>query len=143
MSRKAREAQIEKRRGIVAANLLAGMPYRQIAGALGVSLGTIAKDVKIILGRMQREQVKLATEHALIMLAQHDRMLNVLWSDVQGGKLDAIDRALRILERKARLLGLDKPEKLAWTNSSGEREANNVISIYAYGSRPDEPGQET
>ena len=54
-----KKAEIENRRTeVVAANLLAGLNYRDMASGLDVSLGTIANDVKIILGRWQKEQVE-------------------------------------------------------------------------------------
>lgn len=40
--------------------------------------------------------------------------------------LQGIDRAVRIMERRARLLGLDAPTKTALTNPSGDKEASLV-----------------
>jgi hypothetical protein len=47
-------------------------------------------------------------------------MLNALWKDATNGKLEAIDRALKISDRRARLLGLDKPIKVAATDTAGD-----------------------
>jgi hypothetical protein len=38
--------------------------------------------------------------------------------------LQGIDRAVKIMERRARLLGLDKPVKVAATNPNGDKEAS-------------------
>ena len=119
MSRKNRRAQIEERRKKVAANLLGGLTYRQMAGALDVSLGTIANDVKIILGRWEREQVQDVSEWVELESRRLERMLNAIWNDAIDGKSSAIDRALRIMERRAKLLGLDAPSKQQISGADG------------------------
>jgi hypothetical protein len=109
MSRKNQEAEVELRRKKVAANLLGGLNYRQMAEALGVSIGTISSDVKIILGRWQREQVKDACDYVQMELVRLDRALNAIWDRVLEGDLKAIETMLKIEERRARLLDLDAP----------------------------------
>jgi hypothetical protein len=109
MSRKNQEAEVELRRKKVAANLLGGLNYRQMAEALGVSIGTISSDVKIILGRWQREQVKDADDYVQMELVRLDRALNAIWDRVLEGDLKAIETMLKIEERRARLLDLDAP----------------------------------
>lgn len=109
MSRKNQEAEVELRRKKVAANLLGGLNYRQMAEALGVSIGTISSDVKIILGRWQREQIKDAGDYVQMELVRLDRALNAIWDRVLEGDLKAIETMLKIEERRARLLGLDAP----------------------------------
>lgn len=101
------EAQREQRRKTVAANLLAGLNYRQMADALDVSIGTIAGDVKIIFGRWQKEQVTAVNEVIRLEVTRLDQALNAIWSDVAAGKPSAINVLLKIMERRARLLGLD------------------------------------
>lgn len=44
----------------------------------------------------------------------------------QGPLLAAIDRVLKVSERRARLLGLDTPTKVALTNPEGDKEASFV-----------------
>jgi AraC-like DNA-binding protein len=46
-----------------------------------------------------------------------------------GPVLAAIDRLLRIQERRSRLLGLDKPTKIAATDPDGEKEAS-IVQFY-------------
>jgi len=40
-----------------------------------------------------------------------DQMQAALWQRATDGEVRAIDRILRIMERRARLLGLDEPER--------------------------------
>ena len=44
-----------------------------------------------------------------------------------GPRLAAVDRLLKIQERRARLLGLDKPTKVAPTTPDGEKQASFVV----------------
>ncbi len=116
-TKKAEAAIREMRRSKVSANLLGGLTYRQMAETLDCSLGTIAADVKIILGRLRREQIDNMADHVQIQLTRLDRLLNAVWNDALEGDLAAIDRALKIMERQAKLLGLDEPEKRQTENS--------------------------
>ena len=53
-------------------------------------------------------------------VARLDAMLLPLWRRVQQGDERAVDRALKIMERRARLLGLDAPSKSEQSGSDGE-----------------------
>ena len=120
VSWKANQVAREERRKKVAANILGGLTYREIAEALNVSLGTVANDVKIILGRWQREQVADAEKYVQIELRRLDRAINAIWNDVQDGKLTAIDRMIKLMERRAKLMGLDAPQRHQLTGQDGD-----------------------
>ena len=47
-----------------------------------------------------------------------------------GPVLAAIDRILKIEERRAKLLGLDAPAKTALTNPAGDKEATSSVQFY-------------
>lgn len=111
MKSKEQEANIEERRKKVAANLLAGLTYRQMAEVFNVALGTIAEDVKIIIGRWQREQVRDTDEFVQIELIRLDRAINAIWTKVEAGDPINIGLMLKIQERRAKYKGLDAPVK--------------------------------
>ena len=119
MSRKSSQAQREMRRKQVAANLTGGMNYRDMAEALDVSIGTVANDVKIIMGRWEREQADQFNEWVALEQRRLDRLLNAIWDKALAGELGAIDRVLSIEARRAKLLGLDAPQKLEHTGKDG------------------------
>lgn len=58
-----------------------------------------------------------------------DAQGNAIYAAVldDGPRLQAIDRLLKIQERRARLLGLDKPTKVASTDVDGKKTAPWVI----------------
>jgi hypothetical protein len=73
---------------------------------------TILKDIKTMLAQREAESGADVTEYRRIHLERIDRALFRIWPKVAQGDLDAIDRMLRLLEREARLLGLDAPTKI-------------------------------
>jgi hypothetical protein len=107
---------------------LAGVEFKDIAAALGYTCGSSAhKAVK----RAMAEQIQEPTAQLRQMeVARLDRMLTALWPKVLEGKWLAHDRALKVMERKAALLGLDAPQRRivdvithdAFTKAMQERE---------------------
>lgn len=88
---------------------LTGMSHRAIAEALGVSdHTTIGKRVNTALKEITREPAEAVRDMELERL---DRMLVAIWDKVAGGDVAALDRALKIQDRRARYLGLDAPTK--------------------------------
>ena len=70
------------------------------------------KDVKRELDHL-RKDIAHSTEEIVELETQRlDAMLMVLWPQVSKGDQGAIDRVLRIMDRRAKLLGLDTPQQL-------------------------------
>jgi hypothetical protein len=73
------------------------------------SYATASRDVKAEFERLLEKGSEIA-EHARAMeLARLDVMLHAVWEKIEGGDVRAIDTALRVSERRAKLLGLDAP----------------------------------
>lgn len=114
---------IEERRAQVAALVLSHVSYRRIASMLGVGRTTVFKDVQVL-----RRQYRLRAgadyeTHVAEMLASLE-MLERAWmpkalpfhplavpEDASAAE-KAASVILRVLDRKARLLGLDQPTKV-------------------------------
>jgi hypothetical protein len=47
-----------------------------------------------------------------IELQRLDDLYQIAWIEANAGNIAAIDRCLRVMERRAKLLGLDAPEKI-------------------------------
>lgn len=52
--------------------------------------------------------------------------------------LQLMDRQLKVMERRAKLLGLDKPSKTALTNPNGDREAEGTVFYLPSNGRDEE-----
>jgi hypothetical protein len=89
----------------------AGLTYRQI----GERLGFTEQGAHICVTRALERIGKLAADEVeavrLLEIERLDRMLAAIWGQVLNGNFGAIDRALRIQERRARLQGLDAAAK--------------------------------
>ena len=109
------ESKTSKRRSITAEREVktfelrkSGWTFREIGAELGISGSAAYKLVNKVLRRhadLLKEDVpaQLAME-----LARLDAILRSIWPGVQDGDLQAVDRALKVGARRARLLGLDR-----------------------------------
>jgi len=78
---------------------------------------TVSRDVKSEFKRLQERGCEIA-EHARAMeLLRLDVMLHAVWGKIGAGDVRAIDTALRVGERRAKLLGLDAPVKQDMTSN--------------------------
>jgi hypothetical protein len=97
-----------------------GMTYEAIADQVGYKSRQAAFDaIDRALKKMLREPAEQARN---LDLKRLDAMTLALWSQARQGNQGAIDRLLRIMERRAKLLGLDAPTKVAPTTPDGTRE---------------------
>jgi hypothetical protein len=96
-----------------------GMTYRAIGAALGVSQCMAHKDVHHVIDILAREARETAEAIREIELERLDAMLAALWPAVEAGDTSSISTALRVAERRARLLGLDAPVKQEVTGANG------------------------
>lgn len=97
-----------QRRATVAANLLAGATYREIADVLNVSPATVASDVKAIVQQWQEHYADTANQYLHIQYRRLDVLLNGIWDAARGGSLNHMDRVLSIIDRQSNLMGLTK-----------------------------------
>lgn len=93
---------------------LAGASYDEIASRLGYSdRGSAWRSVMAALKATLQEP---ADELRKLELERLDRLLLGVWGQAAKGNQGAVDRALRIMERRAKLLGLDAPTKVQQEN---------------------------
>jgi hypothetical protein len=104
-SRQGARYAAELRRATVGQFLKAGMTQREIARQLGVSLGTVNRDIQILRERWRQEQFDDVEQAMLIDLARIDDAIRAITQDVRSGALAAIDRLIRLIELRAQLLG--------------------------------------
>lgn len=93
----------------------AGATYRAIGARLGVSEAQSYKDVQTELQRIAAESADVAADVRTLELERLDALLLALWAQAKQGNQGAVDRVLRVMERRAKLLGLDAPTKIDHT----------------------------
>ena len=98
----------------------AGMTYDRIGEALGVSKQAVHKSVTKALREITSKAAESAEEIRSLELIRLDAMLAGLWAQAARGNLGAIDRALKIAERRAKITGIDAPTKITPTNKDGD-----------------------
>lgn len=95
----------------------AGVGFQAIADRLGYSDHSGAyRAVKSALKKTLQEP---ADEVRALELERLDKLLLGLWPRATSGNDRAIDRVLKIMQRRANLLGLDAPQKVENTGKGG------------------------
>ena len=89
-----------------------GMNYTQIGEKLGCARNTACRYVLSELENLADKCREEAVHVRDIELQRLDALYLKVWEAVEEGDLPAIDRCLRIMERRAKLLGLDAAEKV-------------------------------
>lgn len=95
---------------------LQGYSYADIAVALNIAIDTARETIKRVMFRMAETTAEDAVEVRTLELERLDLMLVRLQEQIAKGSEKAIETALRIQERRSRLLGLDSPKKFELDN---------------------------
>jgi len=98
-----------------------GCTYQEIADQVGVSRGYACKLVTQALTRIQHETNEIAENVRTLELTRLDNLFRHAYQAVLEGEISAIDKCVRIMDRRAKLLGLDAPNK---TEISGSLTAS-------------------
>lgn len=111
----------------------AGVSYESIASVLGYKSASGAH--RAVGAALKKTLQEPADDLRNLELERLDKLLSGLWSRASGGNEYAVDRILKIMERRARLLGLDAPTKQDIT-SKGE-QVNVVLYLPDNGRQDD------
>lgn len=115
-----RSLRVAARRSNVLELRRQGESFRTISERLGTPVGTIHRDYARALSAARALEGQEADEHRTLDLLRLDRWLSRLAPFCEAGSPAHIGTALRVLERRSRLLGLDAPLKVAPTDPAGE-----------------------
>lgn len=135
-----------ERRAFVLAMRKTGATYRKIAAAAVARFGADSlpetwgeryahKDTARELERLQAEMAEDGTTVLRIELERLDRLMEALWPRAVSGDDAAIDRVLKLMDRRAKYLGLNAPEGLAV--SGANRGPVEIIFSYDDGVDPE------
>lgn len=99
----------------------AGASYRAIARQLGVDVRIAWEDVQAELGALRDLATNQAEDIRELELRRLDDIVMKATLLLGTGCVKAGDLLVKCMERRARLLGLDAPTKVAPTNPSGDK----------------------
>lgn len=105
----------------------AGATFQEIADGLGYS--SVSGAHKAVVSALRETLQEPSDELRRLESDRLRAMMAAVWPRVEGGDLHAIDRALRIQERLARLLGLDAPARAELAGSGQVQVTWNVPAI--------------
>lgn len=105
----------EERRRRVSELVLKGLSQEQIAAELGISDSTVCRDLKVLSAGWQRQATAAVGEHIAKQDARLEALNAAIWDVAMAGDPQSVDTCLRIMKRKAALLGLDKAGKVDLT----------------------------
>ena len=89
-----------------------GLDAQQISGELDMPLDRVKNIISNALKALAKEMKGQAEQIRSLELTRLDELQTAIWADCMDGKLTAIDRVLKIMERRSKLVGLDAPERL-------------------------------
>jgi hypothetical protein len=127
---------------------LLGFTFQEIAQETGFwkDRRGAFKAISAALKKAQAENKESADELRSVELARLDRYLTFLAKRMNDGDTKSVDSALRIMDRRAKLLGLDAPTKseVSVTSSMSNEEliAGAVEQLRALGYTVIEPGEQ-
>jgi hypothetical protein len=89
-----------------------GKSMREIGKLVGVSTMQVSRDLHAMIAILQERTLKLAGEVRHVHLDRIQEALKAIYGRVLHGDYDAIMIMLRLMEREAKLIGLDAPTKI-------------------------------
>lgn len=123
--------EITARRNQVATLRLAHLTQGEIASRVGVSIGTVNADLKAIRDVWQERARTSIEEWVGEELAKLDRLERSLMPLALQGQATAADRVLSVMDRRAKLLGLNKPERFEHTVISRDAIESEIVRLEA------------
>ena len=99
-----------------------GRSYREIARQVGIGVASAHRLVAGAMADVRSAVAEDIVELRALELSRLDGLTVALWPKARRGELPAVDRVLKIMERRAKLLGLDAPVKVARTNPAGTED---------------------
>ena len=94
---------------------LAGGSYREIGQQIGISHVQAYRRVDAALSELHKLQMQKAEKLREIELERLEKMHEALWPKVRNGDEKAVRALVAVMDRRAKLLGLDAPTRMQVT----------------------------
>jgi hypothetical protein len=89
-----------------------GKTFKQIARETGLSLSNAKKIVCEVVKDRTAEMDDLVRHQQELSLMRLDRMVEALWPRASEGHVESVQAMIRVEERRAKLCGLDAPQRI-------------------------------
>ena len=89
----------------------AGVSFEEIARSLGYA--GPSSSYRAVMSALKRTLQEPADEVRKLELVRLDRAQRIAWERMLQGDLEALGKVIKVMERRAKLLGIDAPQKLA------------------------------
>tara|TARA_R110001599_G_scaffold174976_3_gene366982 strand:+ start:2652 stop:3140 length:489 start_codon:yes stop_codon:yes gene_type:complete len=89
-----------------------GLDATKISDELDVPLDRVRNIISGALKKLTKDMRGQAEQIRSLEMTRLDDLQAAIWMECMDGKLTAIDRVLKIMERRSKLVGLDAPERL-------------------------------
>lgn len=118
----------EERLEFVAEMTLMGFSPAKIAERLGLSEGTIKSDLEQVRIRWQQNRQKGYSKFIEEELATQSMLMRALEDGIRTGSWKHVETALKITERRARIVGLDHADRMDQARVEIEAQQLDLIS---------------
>jgi len=115
----------------------AGCTFKQIGAAMHFSEQRAHQIVTKELQRLNAKRAEAADEVRRLELDRLDTLFFGQWKNAQSGHQGAVKACLDIMARRAKILGLDAPTKIAPTTPDGTAPYAQIKVVYDGDSDPD------
>lgn len=111
----------------------AGKTYHEIQAATGISKTTAQRLVVQGMEDARAQILASADDLKTEEISRLDAMLAGLWPDARKGHLGAVDRVLKVMERRSKYLGLDAPARNSLEGGpEGSAPVSTVAAVTVY-----------
>ncbi|MFC4497881.1 hypothetical protein ACFPA8_27495 [Streptomyces ovatisporus] len=113
-SRSEKRARVAERRASAIQLHLAGMSWQGIADQLGyASRGAAYTDVTRAMEQRQTEEAEQIALMRYTEARRLDRLQAAAWPAAMSGDVKAVETALKVIDRRVKLFGLDAPRRVS------------------------------
>lgn len=135
---KAKQADTSERRSKAIKLRLAGLDWTEIAQRLDyASRGAAATDVSRALEQNRKEESTLVDELRQTETLRLDRLMAGLWPKAAAGNVRAAEAALKIIDRRCKLWGLDMRSAAETDPSAALSLIGNIMTAISAAAAPE------
>jgi hypothetical protein len=108
-----------------------GASYRQIGRALGISEAQAHRDVADRVRQVEKIEEECAQQVRRIELGRLDACTAGLWPGIESGEHTAVNSLMRVMARRAAMLGLDAPRMSQPSGKDGGQGQTDATLDYS------------